>query len=77
MATKAWVDVPPTQSVPGTEDDETFYKLADERKERVAKYKRANAEMYRAHRGRWYLANRIKELERPRNKRRLRNMIED
>ena len=47
MMPKAWVNVPPTQSVPGTEDDEIFYLPQFERKQKAREYYQKNADRLR------------------------------
>lgn len=58
LPSKAWVKVDPSQSVPGTEDDETFYLPLEARKERARQYVKANHERIRKVAHEWYLKNR-------------------
>lgn len=55
---KAWMDVPPTQSVPGTEDDERFYLPQMEVKARAKRYIEENHAHIREVARRWYIRNR-------------------
>lgn len=65
LPSKAWVQVPATESVPGTEDDETFFLPMEAKKERARQYVKDNhdhiraaaREWYQNHRDRWLSVN--------------------
>lgn len=65
LPSKAWVQVPATESVPGTEDDETFYLPMEAKKEHARQYAKEHhahirqvaREWYQKHRDRWLSAN--------------------
>ena len=65
LPSKAWVLVPATESVPGTEDDEKFYLPMEAKKEHARQYAKEHhahirevaREWYQKHRDRWHAVN--------------------
>ena len=58
---KAWMELPPTQSVPGTEDDERFYLPALAAKQRAKEYYERRRPMLRETARLWYHKNKEKK----------------